>query len=113
MYYMRQTIISFILMFLTVGTVSAQQKIAEVAEELARSFPEECEMRGTNTNGYRFNTILPIDLIRPSLLDSLKDAYNAEVAKAEIGQECSNRNWIACTGSQDIATCRWATATMP
>ena len=58
MYYMRRTIISFMLMFLVVGTVSAQQKIAEVAEELARSFPEECEMHGKNINGEGIQWVL-------------------------------------------------------
>ena len=93
MYYMRQTIISFILMFLTVGTVSAQQAIAEVAEELARSFPEECEMHGKNINGYWLRTTLPIGLIRPSLLDSLKETFNEEVANADYVAVMKNHNY--------------------
>ena len=90
---MKRTFYSLMLMFLTVGTISAQQKIEKMAKELARSVPGECEMRGTNTNGYRFNTILPIDLIRPSLLDSLKSAFNAEVANADYVAVMKNRNY--------------------
>ena len=81
MYYMRQTIISFILMFLTVGTVSAQQKIEEMAKEIWRNFPTECEVNYSTFLSLTLKT--PIKKVRPSLVDSLEAAFISESHTAD------------------------------
>ena len=77
---MKRIVFSLMLLYLSIGTISAQQKIEEMAKEIWRNFPTECDMMASG--GYRFNTILPVNLVRESLLDSLKAAFNAEIPNA-------------------------------
>jgi len=88
---MKRTFYSLMLMFLTVGTINAQQKIEKMAKEIWRNIPTECEVMASG--GYWFKTILPVNLVRESLLDSLKSAFNAEVANADYVAVMKNRNY--------------------
>ena len=78
---MKRTVYSLMLVFLATGTICAQQKIEEMAKELWRNFPTECEV---NYSTFLSLTLkIPMKKVRPSLVDSLEAAFISESHTAD------------------------------
>ena len=64
--------------------VEAQQRLIELAKEVWKCFPTECEMMawGTKEDSFCFGVKLPKHRFRPSLLDSLNVAFAEAIPTA-------------------------------
>ena len=82
---MRRTIYSFMLMFLAVGTVSAQQAIAEVAKKVWKDFPKECTaIKKDVVNIWVDNHSVPLGSVRPTLIGSVEAAFVESIPSADL-----------------------------
>ena len=62
-------------------TLSAQEKLYDVAVELMKNYPKDWE--GFNSGGLSFEVVVPLNKVRPSLIDSIEVAFACETAKAD------------------------------
>lgn len=62
-------------------TLSAQEKLYDVAVELMKNYPKDWE--GFNSGGLSFEVVVPLNRVRPSLIDSIEVAFASETAKAD------------------------------
>ena len=90
---MRRTIYSFILMFLTVGTISAQKAITEVAKKVWKEYPKECTaIKKRVVNIWVDNLSAPLSSMRPSLIDSVEAAFIEAIPSANLVSVSRSRN---------------------
>lgn len=59
----------------------AQEKLYDVAVELMKNYPKDWE--GFNSGGLSFEVVVPLNKVRPSLIDSIEVAFACETAKAD------------------------------
>jgi len=62
-------------------TLSAQEKLYDVAVELMKNYPKDWE--GFNNGCLSFKVVVPLNRVRPSLIDSIEVAFASETAKAD------------------------------
>ena len=63
------------------STLYAQAKLYDVAVELMKNYPKDWE--GFNSGGLSFEVVVPLNKVRPSLIDSIEVAFASETAKAD------------------------------
>lgn len=81
------------LIFLAAGTVSAQQAIAEVAKKVCKEFPRECRLWLSYGNQFSIGDLsLPLNRVRPSLIDSIQMAFVKEIPSAHLVGVVNRRN---------------------
>lgn len=63
------------------STLYAQAKLYDVAVELMKNYPKEWD--GFNEGCLAFEVVVPLNRVRPSLIDSIEVAFAYETAKAD------------------------------
>ena len=63
------------------STLYAQAKLYDVAVELMKNYPKEWD--GFNEGCLAFEVVVPLNRVRPSLIDSIEVAFASETAKAD------------------------------
>lgn len=90
---MKRTVYSLMLMFLAVGTISAQQAITEVAKKVWKEYPKECTAIKTRVvNIWVDNHSAPLGSVRPSLIDSVEAAFSEAIPSANLVSVAKRRN---------------------